>query len=193
MSKAARSTGSFGVQCGGASTYSRMKRILVIGSGGAGKSTFARRLARTINVEVIHLDSLYWKPGWVETPKQEWKQTVERIITRDSWIMDGNYSGTLDLRLEACDTVIFLDIARAVCIWRVIKRAVAYRNKSRPDMSEGCPERFDFGFLRWIWNYKKRTRPKIVRMLKEIADNKKVIWLRTDAEVERYLGGMEDA
>ncbi|HET8671863.1 MAG TPA: DNA topology modulation protein [Candidatus Saccharimonadales bacterium] len=170
-----------------------MKRILVIGSGGAGKSTFARRLARTINVEVIHLDSLYWKPGWVETPKQEWKQTVERIITRDSWIMDGNYSGTLDLRLEACDTVIFLDIARAVCIWRVIKRAVAYRNKSRPDMSEGCPERFDFGFLRWIWNYKKRTRPKIVRMLKEIADNKKVIWLRTDAEVERYLGGMEDA
>lgn len=164
----------------------------MIGSGGAGKSTFARRLGNILNIEVIHLDSLYWRVGWVETPKQEWKKTVEHLITRGSWIMDGNYSGTLDLRVEACDTVIFLDIARMICIWRVIKRAVEYRNKRRPDMAEGCPERFDLKFILWIWNYKRRTKPKIVRVLKENRQDKKIIWLRSDAEVEGFLAGMRD-
>jgi adenylate kinase family enzyme len=170
-----------------------MKRILVIGSGGAGKSTFAKRLAALLDIQLIHLDSLYWNPGWVETPKQEWKNTVKQIITRDSWVMDGNYSGTLDLRLEACDTVIFLDIARVICLWRVIKRTVAYQNKCRPDMAEGCRERLDIGFLLWIWNYRKRTRPKIVSLLKENSDTKEVVWLRTNEEVERFLAGVEDA
>ena len=163
----------------------------MIGSGGAGKSTFAKRLGRILNLEVIHLDSLYWNPGWVETPKQEWKKRIEGIITRDSWIMDGNYSGTLEVRLEACDAVIFLDFARVICLWRVIKRAVKYRNESRPDMAEGCRERFDLSFLLWVWNYKKRTRPKIIRLLKESADSKEVIWLRTDAEAERFLAALE--
>jgi len=167
-----------------------MKRILVIGSGGAGKSTFARRLGETLNIEVIHLDSLYWRPGWVEPPEQEWKETVEQIIARDSWIMDGNYSGTLKLRFEACDTVIFLDIERMVCLWRVIKRAVKYRNQIRPDMAEGCPEKFDLEFLLWVWNYKKRSRPKIVRVLRENPQNKRVTWLRSGAEAERFLAGI---
>ena len=168
-----------------------MKRILVIGPGGAGKSTFAKRLGSILNIEVIHLDSLYWNPGWVETPKQEWKRRLEKIITRDSWIMDGNYSGTLDLRLEACDTVIFLDIPRMICLRRVIKRAVVYRNKTRPDMADGCPERLGLEFILWVWNYKKRTRPKIVSKLETKRHDKKVIWLRTDTEVERFLAGIK--
>jgi len=65
-----------------------------------------------------------------------------------------------------------------------------YRNKTRPDMAEGCPERFDLTFLLWIWNYKKRTRPKIASMLKESSHNKKVIWLRSDAEAESFLAGI---
>jgi adenylate kinase family enzyme len=170
-----------------------MNRILVIGSGGAGKSTFANRLGKILNIEVIHLDSLYWNPSWVEPPKQEWRKTIEHVIKRESWIMDGNYSGTLDLRFEACDTVIFLDIARMVCLWRVIKRAVEYRNKTRPDMAEGCPERFDLEFILWVWNYKKRTKPKIVRKLNETSHNKKVIWVRSDTEAERFLAGIRDA
>lgn len=165
----------------------------MIGSGGAGKSTFAKRLGDILNIKVIHLDSLYWNPGWVETSKQQWKQIVQQIITQDSWIMDGNYSGTLDMRFAACDTVVFLDIARRICLWRVIKRAVQYRNKCRPDMAEGCPERFDLEFMLWVWNYKKRTRPKIVRLLKENLNNKEVIWLRSDAEVERFIAGMKAA
>jgi adenylate kinase family enzyme len=164
-----------------------MKKVLVIGSGGAGKSTFARRLGGILDIEVIHLDSLYWSRGWVEMPKAEWKKVVERIITGGSWIIDGNYSGTLALRYEACDAVVFLDIARVTCLWRVIKRAVKYRNMSRPDMAEGCPEKLDLNFIAWVWSYKKRTRPKIVKLLEGNPHNKEIIWLRSEAEKERFL------
>jgi adenylate kinase family enzyme len=164
-----------------------MRKILVIGSGGAGKTTFAKRLSSIVNIDVIHLDTLYWNPGWVETPKTEWRKTVEALIERDSWIMDGNYSGTLDIRIEACDTVIFLDLATRICLWRVIKRAIQYRYGNRPDMAEGCQERLDLNFMRWVWNYKKRTRPKIVKLIEENSGSKRVIWLQSNAEVERFL------
>ena len=170
-----------------------MKRILIIGSGGAGKSTFARRLSAALAIEVIHLDAHYWQPGWVEPPKPEWRQMVEEMLRRDAWIMDGNYSGTLDVRLAACDTVIFLDIARAVCLWRIGKRWLLYRKRRRPDMAAGCDERFSLEFMRWVWDYPRRSRPKVIARLREHAQSKRVIRLRSQAEVEKFLAGAKDA
>jgi adenylate kinase family enzyme len=164
-----------------------MSKILIIGSGGAGKSTLANRLGKLLQIEVLHLDKLYWHAGWVETPKSEWRQTVEQLLKRDAWIMDGNYSGTLDIRLEACDTIIFLDIARTICVWRVLKRAVMYRNRSRPDMAEGCREKLDLEFILWIWNYPRRSRPKIVRMLESKREEKRIVRLRSQSEIESFL------
>jgi adenylate kinase family enzyme len=89
--------------------------------------------------------------------------------------------------MAECDTVIFLDISRSICLWRVLKRSILYRRSRRPDMAEGCPERFDLSFMVWVWNYKKRTRPKIVNLLMQHSQNKTVIWLRTQTEVERFL------
>jgi adenylate kinase family enzyme len=89
-----------------------MRRIMVIGSGGAGKSIFSRRLGDVLGIEVIHLDRLHWKPGWAETPKGEWAELVGQLVRGDEWIIDGNYGGTLEVRLGACDTVIFLDLPR---------------------------------------------------------------------------------
>ena len=164
-----------------------MRKVLVIGPGGAGKSVFANRLGELLNIEVLHLDKFHWRPGWVELPKVEWLKTVKELLGRDSWIMDGNYSGTLDIRLEACDTVIFLDMPRWLCLWRVLKRAMMYRNGSRPDMAEGCRERLNLEFIRWIWNYPSRRKPKVVAMLTSNAQRKKIVWLRSDSEVERFL------
>lgn len=164
-----------------------MKKILVIGSGGAGKSTFARRLSEILNLEVIHLDSLYWQRGWVEMPKPEWKQLVQELVNRDSWIMDGNYSGTLELRLQACDTVIFLDLPPHVCLWRIFKRLVRYHNQRRPDMAEGCPEQLSFAFIGWVWNYRRRSRPKVVRLLEAYSQDREIIWLRSNTEVENFF------
>jgi adenylate kinase family enzyme len=164
-----------------------MRKVLVIGSGGAGKSTFARRLGELLNLEVIHLDALYWNPGWVETPKAAWAERVAELVRREAWIMDGNYSGTFDIRLKACDAVVFLDMPRLVCLWRVLKRYVHYRGRSRPDIAAGCPEDLNPEFLLWIWNYPKRTRPKIIDWMRQHSANKKVVWLRSRAEAERYL------
>ncbi|HXG67078.1 MAG TPA: DNA topology modulation protein [Blastocatellia bacterium] len=164
-----------------------MRRVLVIGSGGAGKSTFAARLGRLLNIEVIHLDALFWNPGWVETPREEWASVVEELVKGDSWILDGNYGGTLDLRLAACDTVIFLDIPRRVCLWRVLKRTIRHRKGSRPDMGKGCPERLDWQFLKWVWSYPKERRPVILKKLEACSQSKNVFRLQSQREIERFL------
>jgi adenylate kinase family enzyme len=164
-----------------------MRKVLVIGPGGAGKSTLANQLGELLNIEVLHLDKLYWHPGWIETPKPEWLKTVGELLERDRWIMDGNYSGTLDIRFQACATVIFLDVSRTLCLWRVLKRAIMYRKKSRPDMAEGCPERLNLEFILWILNYPRRTRPKIVRMLESNQGEKKIVWLQSQSDVKRFL------
>jgi adenylate kinase family enzyme len=164
-----------------------MKKVLVIGSGGAGKSTLTRRLGEKLGLPVLHLDALFWRPGWVETPRPEWRQTVEGLCAREAWVMDGNFSATLDVRLKACDTVVFLDMPRTVCVWRALKRWVMYRKKTRPDMAAGCAEKFDLKFLHWIWTFPSRSRPKVVARLDEFAAGKRVVRLRSDAEVERFL------
>lgn len=164
-----------------------MRKVLLIGPGGAGKSTLANQLGELLDIEVLHLDKFYWQPGWVEMPKGEWLKTVEELLNRDAWIMDGNYSGTLDIRYKACDTVIFLDMARTLCLWRVLKRALMYRKRSRPDMAEGCAERLTLEFILWIWNYPRRTRPKIIRMIKSKSEEKRIVWLRSQSDVKSFL------
>ena len=169
-----------------------MRRVLVIGSGGAGKSTFAKRLGQLLDIEVKHLDRFYWQPGWKEPSKEEWLQSVTELTGGDSWIMDGNYGGTLEFRLQHCDTIVFLDMPRLLCVWRIVKRRLLYRNRSRPDMAEGCSERLNWEFIQWVWNYSDRTRPKIVKLLEEHSQSKQVVWLRSDAEVEKFLASRKN-
>lgn len=164
-----------------------MEKILIIGSCGAGKSTFARRLGAILKLEVIHLDSLYWSSGWVETPKDRWRTTVEELLKRDSWIIDGNYGGTLDIRLKACDGVIFLDVPRLTCLWRVLKRVALYSEGSRPDMAAGCPEKVDWEFIKFIWDYPRKRKPAIIEKLKFHSQSKTVIILKSQAEIESFL------
>lgn len=165
-----------------------MKRVLVIGSSGAGKSTFARRLGERTGLKVIHLDRLFWKPNWVETAdKDEWKAVLEKALAGEAWIADGNYSGTMEMRLEKCDTVIFLDLPPALCVYRILKRLALYRKGSRPDMADGCDEKFDWEFIKWTWNYPSRSKPKVEALLKRFENEKRIIRLKSGREVENFL------
>jgi adenylate kinase family enzyme len=168
-----------------------MRKILVIGSGGSGKSTVSTRLGSLLNLEVCHLDKLFWRPGWVKPAREEWVQTVTELMNRDSWILDGNYSSTLELRFRQCDTIIFLDLSRWLCLWRIVRRVLRYRKDLRPDMAEGCPEKLDLEFVSWVWNYPRRTRPNVVRLLRECGEGKEVVWLRSRREVEGFLRQFE--
>ncbi len=165
-----------------------MKRILIIGSGGSGKTTLAQRLGEKTGIEVIHLDALYWKPNWVRTDNDDWDRTIAELIAGDEWIMDGNYSRTMKMRMPAADTVIFLDLPRTICFWRIFKRVMRYHGRNRPDVAPGCNEKFDLEFLLWIWNYPNRTKPKVEALLKSFHNKIKVIRLRSAKEVENFIG-----
>ena len=163
-------------------------KILIIGSSGAEKSTLSKKLGEQTGLRVIHLDKIHWKPNWTEPEKDEWKATLEKVMREDeAWIMDGNFSGTLDLRVPACDTIIFLEMPPAVCIYRVLKRVAFSYKKTRPDMADGCPEQFDWEFLKWIWDFKNRSKPKIEKILKQYENEKTVIRLKSKREVEHFL------
>ena len=168
-----------------------MKRVLVIGPGGSGKSTFARRLGQILDIEVKHLDRHYWRAGWTKPSNEEWLKTVDQLISADAWIIDGNFGGTLAQRVARCDTIIFLDMPRLLCLWRVTKRRLLYRNRSRPDMAEGCNEKLDLEFISWVWNYSNRSRPNVVKLINENSANKKVVWLRSSADAEQFLKSCE--
>lgn len=169
------------------SAFSGMQKVLVIGSSGAGKSVFAARLAERTGLPLIHLDAVYWRPGWVKTPKDEWARMVDGLLARDRWVMDGNYAGTLDRRLAACDTVVFLDLPRAFCLWRAVKRRIAYRRQPRPDMTPGCSERLTWEFIRWIWKYPCEQRPRVLARLGALRPDQRAVVLRSPAEMEDFL------
>lgn len=168
-----------------------MRRVLIIGSSGAGKSTLARRLAPHLGLPVIHLDRHYWKPGWQPTPEAEWRDCVSQLVKGDTWIMDGNYSGTLDLRFPAADTIIDLDFPTALCLARVFKRHWMYPRRGRPDMADGCPERrFNLSFYHWVLFFRKTSRPRIERAYEAYGEGKTVLRFKKPAELERWLAEM---
>lgn len=168
-----------------------MRKIIVLGSGGSGKSTFAKRLGEVLAIPVLHLDSFYWRPGWTEPGEEEWSDIIESLLTRESWIMDGNFGGTLEIRAEACDTIVFLDRSRWLCLWRVIKRRLQYWNVVRPDMAPGCNEKIDLEFLLWIWNYRTLTRPKVMAVIDRASTDKRIVVLQSEEEIEDFLASVK--
>ena len=163
-----------------------MRRIVVIGSGGAGKSTFSRKLGDITGIPVVHLDQLFWHPDWVRTPEDVWLRIVKQEVAKPAWIMDGNFGGTREIRMRAADTIIFLDLSRLLCLWRILKRSVLYYGRTRPDMAAGCYERIDPEFFAWVWNYRDRSRK---RALKELAalEGKNIVILQNRREVAEFL------
>lgn len=165
---------------------SDMKRIIIIGCGGSGKSTLARQLGEKTGLPVVHLDKLFWHPGWVESTKEEIDGKIRQVMEEPRWIMDGNYNRTMSMRLEKCDTVIYLDFSTFACLLGVAKRVLTTYGQVRPDMGEGCPERFDLDFLKWVWNFNKSKRQKYYDMLSKL-EGKQVYVLKNRRQVRQFL------
>jgi adenylate kinase family enzyme len=164
-----------------------MRRVLIIGISGAGKSTFARELAARTGLPLVHLDREFWQPGWIATPKLEWRERVVRLAGADAWIMDGNYSATLDIRLPRADTVIWFDYPRRIVLPRIAKRIATHCGEVRRDMAPGCPEQVDREFLRWVWDFPLNSRPLIVTALAHDGAHLEPIVFRRDKDVRAFL------
>lgn len=165
-----------------------MERLLIIGSPGAGKSTLAVEVARLTRLPLVHLDRLHWKPGWVESGKEEFDSKLSEAIGGPSWVIEGNYGRTLPLRLTRADTVVDLDLPRWQCVLGIVRRAIAHRGRTRSDMTEGCPEQLNWEFVLYTIRFPGGGRRRIEAAMRGFAGRR--IRLRSRREVRRFLAGL---
>ena len=159
-----------------------MKRIMVLGAPGAGKTVFSTKLGRALNIPVYHLDALMWNPKWREKPLREMETIQEEILSDDCWIIDGYYHKIAGRRFAMADTVIILDIPRLACLLRSLWRSMA---KDRSDIAPGCGNKMDRGFFKYIWNYKDRQLKEIYK--KAMSCEANVIVLKSSGEIGAFL------
>ena len=158
-----------------------MKRIMIIGCPGSGKSTLARSLAERTGLPLYYLDMMYWNPDRTTKPKEEFRAELRKTVTLPEWIIDGNYGSTLEVRMEACDTVIFLDYPAEVCLSGVEER----RGKPRPDMPWVETEP-DLEFIEFIRKYNEESRPTVIGLLEKYKE-KNIIIFKSRAEADEFL------
>jgi len=173
-------------------TINQVKRILVIGHPGSGKSTLATALSEAFALPIIHLDKEFWQPGWIKMPEDKWQEKIRTLIAQDRWIMDGTFDRNLEIRLPRADTVIFLDYSRYICLWRIFRRIISYYGRVRPDMTEGCPEKLDFVFLNFVWNYRRDRYPMINKCLRGNHSNFNLIVLNNPSETANFMRSLRE-
>lgn len=151
----------------------------------------ATSISRRTELPVVHLDVLFWRHGWTPAAREEALRDLGAEIAQDRWILDGNFladqSGDEDARFDRADTVIFLDLPRTTCLWRLLKRLVRDRGRSRPDLPEGCTEGFDLPLLRWVWAYPKADRPRVLEILARLDKRVDVHHLRSRSDVQAFF------
>ena len=167
-----------------------MRRVAIIGRSGGGKSTLARKLGAVIGAPVVHLDTLFWRPGWVESEREPFRARVAEALSGDAWVADGNFFTSIgDLNIGRADTIIWIDQPRLLCLGRAIRRVVFERGGRRPDMAAGCDEKLDLDFYAYIWNWDRDTRPRLQAAIEDYAPETPVVCLRRDAEIAAFLEG----
>lgn len=160
----------------------------MIGSPGAGKSTFARALAERTGLPLSHLDAEYWLPGWTAPAPNQWRSKLAQLTSGERWVIDGNYGGSLDMRLKRADTVIYLDFPTLLCLWRALSRMVILRGQVRDDTAPGCPERIDLPFLAYIASFRSRKRARYHRRLQRF--RVRTLVFKSPAQAAQWLDSL---
>lgn len=159
-----------------------MKKVIVIGSPGAGKSTFARKLRDATNLPLYYLDMLWHKSDRTTVSAQEFDQQLDLLLEKDRWIIDGNYQRTLERRVKACDTVFLMDYSLEVCLSGAESRVGQVREDLPWQETDFDPE-----FKQWIIDFEKDQLPYIYQLLDQYQDSKEIVIFKTRAESEEYL------
>lgn len=162
-----------------------MGRIAIIGCGGSGKSTLARGLARVLDVPLIHLDAVYYDERWNPLPQDEFAARQEKLVAGERWIIEGNYAGTLPIRLAVADTVIFLDLPAVTCLWGIAQRRWRYRGGQH--QADGVYDRITWSFVRYVLGYRRVMRPRVRNLIREHGPHVRLILLTGRRQASEWI------
>lgn len=168
-------------------------KIVIIGSPGAGKSTLAQHLGRILHINVVHLDRVFWQPGWKEIPRDIRIEILQEIVREKQWIIEGTYLSSSEPRLNAADTIIFLDIAPSLCLERIFKRHREYHGRIRDDIPEGCQDKLNLIRILKVLVFPFRGKKTLKKKLHnfQFDETKQIFWLRSLKEVKDFLAKLE--
>ncbi len=159
-----------------------MQKVIVIGCPGSGKSTFSKALHKVANLPLFHLDMLYWNADQTTVEKAVFQERLSNVLQKETWIIDGNYSSTMELRMQACDTIIFLDYPPELCLEGIRQR----KGKKRSDMPWIEPDKEDAEFLEFVKNFNTEIRPQILHLLNKFSDKTQFVF-RDRKEANAFL------
>lgn len=163
-----------------------MNRVLIIGSNGAGKSTFSYRLAEKTGLPLVHIDQIYWRGAWDVTPEDEFDRRLQAETRKPCWIIEGNNLRSLDRRLALADTVFWFEFPPPLCVRNVLRRERVYRNRVRPDMPDQCVSQYSLAFLKSVWRFNRRNHEQIASRL-ENTPGIQLFHFTNYRQVRRYL------
>ncbi|MEG2084723.1 MAG: hypothetical protein RRY78_04115 [Clostridia bacterium] len=163
------------------------KKIAVIGCAGSGKSYFSKEISSILSIQCYHLDNLFWKPNWEETPNKQFAKIIDNLVNKSEWIIDGNYARTMKVRFAKADIVFFLDMPTQLCL----ESEKARRGIKRSDFPDYLEEKEDTEFLDWIKNFKNNDRNKIVALIKKYP-NVKVVTFTSREQINNYLNELRN-
>ncbi len=161
-----------------------MNRVAVVGSGGSGKSHVARELGRLLDAPVTHLDAVYYDDGWNPLPPEKFEAAQRELVAEPRWVIDGNYNASLHVRLEACDTVVMMDVLTWAALWGIVSRQLRY---GAGQHTSGVYNRIHWGVIKYVATYRRRMRPKVLAKVDEFAAGKQVVLLTSRARTRRWL------
>ena len=166
-----------------------MRRVLVMGCSGAGKSTFAQRLADKTGLPFVSIDKIFWQPGWREPEGEEFSARMTSEAGKPAWVIDGNYltRGAAELRRARADTIFFFDLPRPVCMAAIIWRSATTYGRVRPEMAVGCPEKFDPVFWRYVWTFRTAQRPRLLAYFAALRPDQRLVTFETRGQANDFL------
>lgn len=159
-----------------------MKRTVVIGCSGSGESVFSRKLRDATGLSLYYLDMIWHKPDGTNISRKEFDKQLDSIISRDSWIIDGNYQRTLETRIKACDTVFLFDLPTEICIEGALSRI----GKKREDMP-WFENELDPEFRQWIESFRANQLPEVYRLLEKYKNNREIVVFRTREQADKFI------
>ncbi|MFF4835162.1 topology modulation protein [Streptomyces sp. NPDC001315] len=162
-----------------------MKKVAIVGSGGSGKSYVARELGRILHAPVTHLDAAFYDDEWNELPVEKFAQVQRELVARPKWVIDGNYNSTLPIRLEACDTVVLMDISTPAALYGIISRQIRHGAGHK---GNGVHNRIHWGVIKYVATYRRKMRPRVMAKIEELAVGRAdVVLLANRRQTRRWL------